>query len=165
MTRYASPLGARTDAPWRSPSILQALARGVGSDDERWRECGDRGVRRLQAEGEPLAVGFGLVAAAVLARMHGRMDERGASLSRHTTYPPRWATHMYGGTPRPNSPGLRSGWATWRLTHDCASRRFLVSQRLGNLSQMGYALELWATAELWTARPSGLASLRTQRPC
>ena len=31
--------------------------------------------RRLEAEGEPLALGFGLVAAALLARMHGRMDE------------------------------------------------------------------------------------------
>jgi len=70
--------------------LLQAIARGVGSNEQQWQDVVTEASRRLEAAGEPLAIGFGLVAGAVLARLHGRTDEarrlaqraRGASQSR-----------------------------------------------------------------------------------
>jgi predicted ATPase len=103
--------------------LLQAIARGTGSDDGRWRDAVTEASRRLEDEGEPLAVGFGLVAGAVLARNHGRMDRPGASLSRRTTFPPGWATRTYGCTRRLSSLGPLSGWAMWWLPAVLRSRR------------------------------------------
>jgi predicted ATPase len=138
--------------------LLQALARGVGSDDERWRNAAPRrpGDSRLRASLSRLASD-----SSRLPCWHVCMagwTRRGASLSRHTTYPPRWATHMYGGTPRPNSPGLRSGWATWRLPTIVRSRRSWSLSVLGTYRRWATRLSSGRQRNSGTARPSGLAS-------
>lgn len=55
--------------------LLQAIARGAEFDDRQWQDAVSEASQRLEAEGEPLAVGFGLVEAALLANIHSRMDE------------------------------------------------------------------------------------------
>jgi hypothetical protein len=60
-------------------------------------------------------VGFGLVAGAVLARLHGRLDEACRLAQRAHDISAQLGDSYVRGTPRPNSPGLPSGWATWRL--------------------------------------------------
>jgi ATP/maltotriose-dependent transcriptional regulator MalT len=128
--------------------LLHAIARGSASDDGRWQAAAVDASRRLQAEGEPLAVGFGLVAGAVIARIHGRMDEAR-----------RLAQQAYDISTQVGDSYVRV-YALTQLARaalglgDVAAARksaveaLVVARRLRNPSQMGYALELWATAEL-----------------
>ncbi len=137
--------------------LLQALARGSGSDDKNWQDAVTEASRRLEAEGEPLAVGFGLVAAAVLARMHGRMDEAR-----------RLAQQAHDLSVQIGESYVR-GYASTQLARAClglgdvmaarssAVEALLVARRLPNVVAVSYALELWATAELRDGRvePAG----------
>jgi predicted ATPase len=128
--------------------LLQALARGSRSDDQQWQDAVTEASRRLEAEGEPLALGFGLVAAALLARMHGRMDEAR-----------RLAQQAHDLTVQIGESFVR-GYASTQLARAClglgdvkaarnaAVEALLVARRLPNVVAMSYALELWATAEL-----------------
>ena len=128
--------------------LLQAVARGSGSDDKRWQDAVTEASRRLEAEGEPLALGFGLVAAALLARMQGRMDEAR-----------RLAQQAHDLSVQIGESFVR-GYASTQLARAClglgdvmaarnaAVEALLVSRRLPNVVAMSYALELWATAEL-----------------
>jgi predicted ATPase len=54
--------------------LLQAIVSGIVAGERR-RDGLAEASRRLEAEGEPLAVGFGLVARAYLARVDGHADE------------------------------------------------------------------------------------------
>ena len=128
--------------------LLQAVARGSGSDDKRWQDAVTEASRRLEAEGEPLALGFGLVAAALLARMQGRMDEAR-----------RLAQQAHDLSVQIGESFVR-GYASTQLARAClglgdvmaarnaAVEALLVARRLPNVVAMSYALELWATAEL-----------------
>jgi predicted ATPase len=128
--------------------LLQAVARGSQSDDQQWQDAVTEASQRLEAEGEPLALGFGLVAAALLARMHGRMEEAR-----------RLAQQAHDLSVQIGESFVR-GYASTQLARAClglgdvmAARNaavdaLLVTRRLPNVVAMSYALELWATAEL-----------------
>jgi ATP/maltotriose-dependent transcriptional regulator MalT len=132
--------------------LLQAVARGSRSDDKNWQDAVTEASRRLEAEGEPLAVGFGLVAAAVLARMHGRMDEAR-----------RLAQQAHDLSVQIGESYVR-GYASTQLARAClglgdvmaartsAVEALLVARRLPNVVAVSYALELWATAEFRDGR-------------
>lgn len=132
--------------------LLQAIARGTGSDDGQWRDPVTEASRRLEAEGEPLAVSFGLVAGAVLARIHGRMDEARRLAQQAHDISTRMGdsyVRVYASTQLARAAlGLRDVVAA----RSSAVEALLVARRLRNPSQMGYALELWATAELRDGR-------------
>jgi hypothetical protein len=132
--------------------LLQAVARGSRSDDEQWQDAVTAASRRLEAEGDQLAVGFGLVAAAVLARVHGRMEEA-----------QRLAQQAHDLSVQIGESYMR-GYASTQLARAClglgdvmaarnsAIEALLVARRLPNVVAMSYALELWATAELSDGR-------------
>lgn len=132
--------------------LLQAIARGTGSDDGQWRDPVTEASRQLEAEGEPLAVSFGLVAGAVLARIHGRMDEARRLAQQAHDISTRMGdsyVRVYASTQLARAAlGLRDVVAA----RSSAVEALLVARRLRNPSQMGYALELWATAELRDGR-------------
>jgi predicted ATPase len=127
--------------------LLQAIARGVESADERWRNAATDASRRLEAEGEPLAVGFGLVAAAVLARMHGQMEEARRLAQQAQDLSAQMGDSYVRGYASTQLARAALGLGDMAVARNCAFEALLVSHRLRNLSQMGYALELWATAE------------------
>jgi ATP/maltotriose-dependent transcriptional regulator MalT len=132
--------------------LLQAVAKGSGSDDKQWRDKVTEASRRLEAEGDPLAGDFGLLAAALLVRVHGRMDEAR-----------RLAQQSHDLSVQIGESYLR-GYASTQLARAClglgdvttarnaAVEALLVARRLPNLVAMSYALELWATAELRDGR-------------
>ncbi len=128
--------------------LLQAVAKGSRSDDQQWQDAVTEASRRLEAEGEPLALGFGLVAGALLARMHGRLDEAR-----------RLAQQAHDLSVQIGESFVR-GYASTQLARAClglgdvmaarnaAVEALLAARRLPNVVAMSYALELWATAEL-----------------
>jgi predicted ATPase len=132
--------------------LLQAIARGTGSDDGQWRDRVTEASRRLEAEGEPLAVGFGLVAGAVLARIHGRIDEARRLAQQAHDISTRMGdsyVRVYASTQLARA---ALGLGDVVAARSSAVEALLVARRLRNPSQMGYALELWATAELRDGR-------------
>jgi hypothetical protein len=132
--------------------LLQAIARGAEFDDRQWQDAVSEASRRLEAEGEPLAVGFGLVAAALRANIHGRMDEAR-----------RLAQQAHDLSVQIGDSFIRA-YASTQLARAClklgdimaarhsAVEALLVARRIPNVAAMGYALELWATAELRDGR-------------
>lgn len=132
--------------------LLRAMAIGAASDDGRWQDTVTQASRRLEAEGEPLAVGFGLVAGAVLARVHGRMDEaQRLAQAAHdlSTRIGESYVGMYASAALARAAlGLDDAGGARRH----AVEALLAAQRLRNLSATSYALELWATAELRDGR-------------
>lgn len=132
--------------------LLQAIARGTGSDDGQWRDPVTEASRQLEAEGEPLAVSFGLVAGAVLARIHGRMDEARRLAQQAHDISTRMGdsyVRVYASTQLARA---ALGLGDVVAARSSAVEALLVARRLRNPSQMGYALELWATAELRDGR-------------
>jgi predicted ATPase len=132
--------------------LLQAIARGTGSDDGQWRDPVTEASRRLEAEGEPLAVSFGLVAGAVLARIHGRMDEARRLAQQAHDISTRMGdsyVRVYASTQLARA---ALGLGDVVAARSSAVEALLVARRLRNPSQMGYALELWATVELRDGR-------------
>jgi len=132
--------------------LLQAIARGTGSDDGQWRDPVTEASRRLEAEGEPLAVSFGLVAGAVLARIHGRMDEARPLAQQAHDISTRMGdsyVRVYASTQLARA---ALGLGDVVAARSSAVEALLVARRLRNPSQMGYALELWATVELRDGR-------------
>jgi predicted ATPase len=132
--------------------LLRAVASGAAPDDERWQDALAEASRRLEAEGEPLAIGFGLVAGSVLARIHGRMEEsQRLAQAAHdlSTRIGESYVRMYASTQLARAAlGLGDAAAAQRY----AVEALLAAQRLRNLSAASYALELWATAELRAGR-------------
>ena len=132
--------------------LLRAIARGTGSDDGRWQDAVTEASRRLEAEGEPLAVCFGLVAGAVLARTHGRMDEARRLAQQAHDISTRMGdsyVRVYASTQLARA---ALGLGDVVAARSSAVEALLVARRLRNPSQMGYALELWATTELRDGR-------------
>ena len=128
--------------------LLRALASGATPDDEKWREAVTEASRRLEEEGEPLAVGFGLVAGSVLARIHGRADESQRLAQEALDLSKRIGesyVRVYAATQLARS-DLGSGRRADARGH--AIEALLAAQRLRNVNASSYALELWATADL-----------------
>jgi predicted ATPase len=129
--------------------LLQAIARAdAGSEEGDWQTAVGEASRRLEAEGEPLAVGFGLVAGAVLARIHGRLDEAR-----------RLGQEAYDLSNKIGESYVRMNASTQlarayrelgdtAAAHRAAVEALLMARRLRNVASESYALELWATAEL-----------------
>lgn len=132
--------------------LLRAVARGGSLDDARWQEELAEAVRRLEADGEPLAVGFGLVAGARLARVHGRPDEarrlgqEAHELSREIG---EWYLRM--------NASLQLGLASLELgdprnARHHAAESLDAARRMTNLSAACDALGTWAMADLRDGR-------------
>ena len=128
--------------------LLQAIARGVGSNEQQWQDVVTEASRRLEAAGEPLAVGFGLVAGAVLARLHGQTDEARQLAQRAHDISAQMGDSYVRGYASTQLARAALGLGDMAAARNCAVEALVVAHRLRNLSQMGYALELWATAEL-----------------
>ena len=132
--------------------LLRSVASGAAPDDERWQEALTEASRRLEAQGEPLAVGFGLVAGSVLARVHGRVEEaQRLAQAAHdlSTRIGESYVRMYAAT--------QLARADLALGDAAAAGRYAVeavqaARRLRNLNAVSYGLELWATAELRDGR-------------
>jgi predicted ATPase len=132
--------------------LLQVMAKGSGPDGGQWQDAVTEASRRLEAEGEPLAVGFGLVAGALLARTHGRLDEAR-----------RLAQQAHDLSVQMGESFVR-GYASTQLARAClglgdmvaarnsAVEALLVARSVRNVVAMSYALELWATVELSDGR-------------
>jgi predicted ATPase len=132
--------------------LARTIARGAAPDDERWQDALTTASRRLEAVGEPLAVGFGLVAGAVLARVHGRMDEARRLAQEAYDLSTRigeWYVRAYASTQLARA-YLES--AEWNSAQRYAVEALQAAERLRNLNAASYALELCATAELHQGR-------------
>ena len=132
--------------------LARTIASGAAPDDERWQDDLTAASRRLEAVGEPLAVGFGLVAGAVLARVHGRLDEaRRLAQEAHdlSTRIGEWYVRAYASTQLARA-YLESH--EWSSAQRYAVEALQAAERLRNLNAASYALELWATAELQQGR-------------
>jgi predicted ATPase len=132
--------------------VLRAIARGAAPDDEEWQNDLTEASRRLEAEGEPLAIGFGLVARSVLARFHGRAhDAQALAQAAHdlSTRIGESYVRMFASTALARA-ALALGEPAGAQRH--AVDGLQAAQRLRNLDAASYALELWATAELRAGR-------------
>jgi predicted ATPase len=132
--------------------LLLAIASGAEGDDEQWQDSVTAASRRLQAVGEPLAVGFGLVASALLARIHGRLAEsRRLAQEAHdlSTRIGESYVRVYASTQLARA---YLELADWSSAQRYAVESLQAAQRLRNLNAASYALELWATAELHEGR-------------
>jgi hypothetical protein len=132
--------------------LLRAIARGAAPDDERWQEELTEASRRLEAEGEPLATGFGLLALSLLMRVHGRADE-----AQRLAQAAHDLSSQIGESYLRMSASTRLADATLELGDTASAQRhareaLLAAQRLRNVVAGSYALELWATAELRDGR-------------
>jgi hypothetical protein len=104
--------------------------------------------RRLEAEGEPLAVGFGLVAGAVLARTHGRMEEARRLAQQAHALSVQMGESYVRGYASTQLARASLGLGDVGAARKSAVEALLVARRLRNVVLMSYAMELWATAEL-----------------
>jgi tetratricopeptide (TPR) repeat protein len=152
--------------------LLQAMAQGAGSHEGHWQETLTEASRRLQDEGDPLAVGVGLAAAALLARTNGRMEQaRRLAQQAHDLSAQMGESYVHmsastqlarallglGDVAAARSPAIEALQVARRLRNVAAARSsaieaLQVARRLRNVSAMSYALELWATAELRDGR-------------
>jgi predicted ATPase len=132
--------------------LLRTIARGSSTDNDQWQEGLTEASRRLEAEGEPLAVGFGLLASAVLARVHGRTDEsqRLAQAARDlSTRIGESYVRAYASTQLARA-ALEAG--DWSGAKRYATESLQAAQRLRNRYAVSYAMELWATVDLHEGR-------------
>jgi hypothetical protein len=128
--------------------LLRTIASGAGPDDERQQDALAEASHRLEAQGEPLAVGFSLLARSHLSCLNGRMDEaQQLARAAHdlSTRIGELYMRMIALTLLARA-ALGLGDAAAAQRH--AVESLLAAQRLGNLNTASYALELWATAEL-----------------
>jgi predicted ATPase len=132
--------------------LLQAMAQGAGSREGRWQDAVTEASGRLQREGDPLAVGVGLAAAALLARTNGRMEEaRRLAQQAHDLSAQMGESYVHMSASSQLARALL-GLGDVAAARSSAIETLQVARRLRNMSAMGYALELWATAELRDGR-------------
>jgi predicted ATPase len=132
--------------------LLQAIAQGAGSHEGHWQDTVTEASRRLQNEGDPLAVGFGLVAAALLARTHGRLDESRRLAQQAHDLMTQMGESFVRGNASTQLARAHLGLGDTTAARNSAVEALLVARRLGNVYLMSYAVELWATAELRDGR-------------
>jgi predicted ATPase len=139
--------------------MLRAIAAGAAGKDPLWREALDEAVGRLEAAGEALAVGLGLVAGAYLAIMND-----------HPVEARRRATDAYDLSRRIGESYVRAYATTqlaratvelgdWRAAQGYAAEALALTRRLRNDHLASYALELWAAAHLAEGRTEEAARL------
>jgi hypothetical protein len=122
--------------------LLQAMAQGAGSREGRWQDAVTEASGRLQSEGDPLAVGVGLAAAALLARTNGRMEEaRRLAQQAHDLSAQMGESYVHMSA---SSQLARAflGLGDVAAARSSAIETLQVARRLRNMSAMGYALEL-----------------------
>jgi tetratricopeptide (TPR) repeat protein len=132
--------------------LLREIASRALSDDEPRPYALTEASRRVESEGEPLTIGFGLLARSYLASRHGRMAEAQelaqAAHDLSTSIGESWLG-MVASTLLARA-GIESGDSDAAQRH--AIESLLAAQRLRNLDVVSYALELWAAAELRAGR-------------
>ena len=132
--------------------LLQAMGSATASDDERQEDALEDASRRLEAEGEPLAIGFGLLARSHLARTQGRMEEarRLAQAAYDQAAPIGESFMRMIASVELAHAEVGLGETSQAERHAAESLR--AARRLHNLNVAAYALELWAAAELRDGR-------------
>lgn len=131
--------------------LLRVIVSGAVLGERRRDELAEAS-RRLEAEGEPLAVGFGLVARAYLARVGGQANE-----AHHL------AQAAYDLSTRTGESYVRMlasselARAALELGESADAQHYavealLAARQIRNLNVASYALELWATTELRNRR-------------
>ncbi|HEV8571566.1 MAG TPA: DUF4062 domain-containing protein [Actinomycetota bacterium] len=137
--------------------LLRAVVMGSVADDERWRAALSEATASLDAEGEPLLVGLCMLTRSYLARLHGRIDEALEYAQDAHDLSVRigeWYVRMVA--------SALLARAALEL-HDPAGAHaidsLLAAQRIRNLGFAGYALALWAMAELREGRTERAARL------
>src|SRR5215207_6113746 len=132
--------------------LLQAMGSAAASDDERQDDALEDASRRLEAEGEPLAIGFGLLARSHLARTQGRMEEarRLAQAAYDQAAPIGESFMRMAASVELAHAEVGLGQTSQAERHAAESLR--AARRLHNLNVAAYALELWAAAELRDGR-------------
>jgi hypothetical protein len=131
--------------------LLQVIVSAAARGERRPDELADAS-RRLEAEGEPLAVGFGLVARAYLARVGGQADEAQhlaqAAYDLSTRSGESYVRMLASSEIARTALELGNAADTQRY----AVEALLAARQFRNLNVASYALELWATAELRNRR-------------
>ena len=130
----------------------------AASDDERQEEALEDASRRLEAEGEPLAIGFGLLARSHLARTQGRMEEarRLAQAAYDQAAPIGESFMRMIASVELAHAEVGLGETSQAERHAAESLR--AARRLHNLNVAAYALELWAgpsSATVASSAPAG----------
>jgi hypothetical protein len=126
--------------------LLQAIAQGAGSHEGHWQDTVTEASRRLQNEGDPLAVGFGLVAAALLARTHGRLDESRRLAQQAHDLMAQMGESFVRGNASTQLARAHLGLGDTTAARNSAVEALLVARRLGNVYLMSYAVELGPAA-------------------
>jgi hypothetical protein len=128
------------------------MGSATASDDERQEDALEDASRRLEAEGEPLAIGFGLLARSYLARIQGRMEEarRLAQAAYDQAAPIGESFMRMAASVELAHAEVGLGETSQAERHAAESLR--AARRLHNLNVAAYALELWAAAELRDGR-------------
>jgi len=128
--------------------MLQAIASDTGIDDERSQQRLTEASRGLEARGEPLAAGFGLVASAYVAMIHGRLaDARHLAQAAHdlSIRIGEWYVRAYASVQLARVT-LESG--DWQDAQRHAVESIVAARQLHNIHLASYGLELWASAML-----------------
>jgi hypothetical protein len=139
--------------------LLRAVILGSAGDDERWRAALTDATASLDAEGEPLLVGLCMLSRSYLARLHGRIDEAlDYAQAAHdlSVRIGEWYVRMVASALLARA-SLELNNATG--AHHHAIDSLLAAQRTRNTGFAGYALALWAIAELREGRTERAARL------
>ncbi len=131
---------------------LSTIARGATTDHDHWQEALTEASRRLEVEGELLAVGFGPLASALLARVHGRLDESQRLAQAAHDLSMRigeWHVRAYASTQLARAALDLGDWCRAACGRVAPGS---PSPKLRNLYSVSYAMELLATVELHEGR-------------
>ena len=128
--------------------LLRAVVVGSEADDEGWRAALNDATASLQAEGGPLLVGLCMLTRSYLARLHGHIDEALDYAQAARDLSARigeWYVRMVA--------SALLARAALELRDPAGARRHAIdslvaAQRIRNSGFAGFALALWATAEL-----------------
>ena len=145
--------------------LLRAIASSAEPDDRCGPDARTTALPQPEAEGEPLTIGFNLLARAYLAVIQGRMEEaRQLAQAAHDLSTSTGESYL-----RMIASTLLAR-AALGLDDTGTARRHAVesvraAQRLGNLNTASYALELWAIAELREGRAEHAGQLLALAEC
>jgi len=139
--------------------LLRAVVIGSSADDERWRTALSDATASFDEEGEPLLVGLCMLSRSYLARLHGRFDEALDSAEAARDLSVRigeWYVRMVASALLARTALELSDPAG---AHGPAIDSLDAAQRIRNMGFAGYALALWAMAELREGRTERAARL------
>jgi predicted ATPase len=139
--------------------LLRAVVIGSEADDERWRSALSDATANLDAEGGPLLVGLCMLTHSYLARLHGHIDEALDYAQAARDLSARigeWYVRMVASALLARA-ALELRDPAGAQAHAIDS--LVAAQRIRNTGFAGYALALWATAELREDRTDRAARL------